>query len=422
MLTFLAAAALTTSAAAQMPDPRKVADDVAATIEKVYFDPQKARQVAADLRRMAEKGSLDGLDNARLAQRLTVALQPFDRHFRVIWIAPGNRAQSNQANPSYGPEEADRRSGYGFSEVGVRPGNIGYIELSSFAPIDFSDPDWPARKAADAALALVGRTDALVIDLRRNGGGDPSMVGYLVSTFVEPDRDVYNVFHSRQGEMSEKPAIAWSGPRYAGPVYILTSGRTGSAAEAFAYTMQAAGRAKIVGEPSYGAANPGGMMDAGNGWQVFVSMATPINPLTSGNWEGVGVKPDIAVAAANAPLTAQITALKAVLPQVPANELIDTKLTLEALAAEQSPAQAGAITDYAGHYADFTITAGEHGLVAQQGRRMPQILHPVGSDRFFPADSPSTRFVFERAADGTITSLTITQEDGETASYDKAHD
>jgi C-terminal processing protease CtpA/Prc len=76
-------------------------------------------------------------------------------------------------------------------------------------------------------------------------------------------------------------------------VYVLVDAHTGSAAESFAYTMQHAGRAKIVGEHSGGAANPGRFFEAGHGFRVFVPTGSPVNPISGGNWEGTGVIPDV---------------------------------------------------------------------------------------------------------------------------------
>ena len=130
--------------------------------------------------------------------------------------------------------------------------------------------------------------DAVIIDLRYNGGGSPAMVGYLVSAFTPRDADIYNVFHGREGTESERPKDAYASPRLDVPLYVLISGLSASAAESTTYTLQAAHRATVVGEPSAGAANPGGEFPVGDGFNVFISTGTPVNPVTGKNWEGVG--------------------------------------------------------------------------------------------------------------------------------------
>ena len=100
--------------------------------------------------------------------------------------------------------------------------------------------------------------------------------------------------------MSEAPAIPYATPRTQVPLYVLVDGGTGSAAESFAYTLRSAKRATIVGERSAGAANPGAMIDVGDGFAVFVSDGSPVNPITRTNWEATGVAPDVAAISAEA--------------------------------------------------------------------------------------------------------------------------
>jgi C-terminal processing protease CtpA/Prc len=137
------------------------------------------------------------------------------------------------------------------------------------------------------------------------------MVGYLVSAFTPKGANIYNTFRRRDGSDSEAPRDAYAHPRLSVPLYILISAHTGSAAESFAYTLKNAGRATIVGETSGGAANPGGPVNVGNGFSVFVPTGSPISPITNTNWEGTGVVPDVKVAPAAALGAARTLALQA---------------------------------------------------------------------------------------------------------------
>ena len=130
------------------------------------------------------------------------------------------------------------------------------------------------------------------------------MVGYLASAFVAPGSDIYNTFRTRGVSLSEAPARPYATPRTQVPLYVLVDGGTASAAESFAYTLRSAGRAIVVGERSAGAANPGAMIDIGEGFSVFVSDGTPVNPITHANWEATGIAPDVAVASKDALETA----------------------------------------------------------------------------------------------------------------------
>jgi len=417
LIAGLAAPALTST---PTPPPRQAVAEIADAIEQNYFDPGVAGHVASALRAEAAAGRYDGQSPAQLATTLSTRLVTVDRHFHVAWRPPAaTTPAARQAPPAYGPEEQDRRSGYGFRQVSILSGNIGYIALDSFAPIDFAQTGWPSRATADAALQLVRHTDGVIIDLRDNGGGDPSMVGYLASAFVGPDRDIYNVFHGRQMTASERPATPYSGPRLAMPLYILISGRTGSAAESFAYTLQAAHRATIIGEPSAGAANPGGSVDLPGGYSLFVSRLTPINPLTHANWETLGVKPDRGVMPADALDTAHVAALEAVIPTIPAAERIDAERALEAAKAVRTAHAPVSMTGYVGQYGPTRIVQAGDGLQAVREHRPPVTLGWIGGDTFFPLAQPSTRYRFDKAANGRFGRLVVSFVDGGSMEFDR---
>lgn len=403
---------LAASATAQEPSARETVRLVADRIESHYYDPVKAKAIAEALEKEAATGTFDRYsDPADLATALTTRLKPLDGHFAVQWVASSAPA-AGPPRPEADPEMNARRSGYGFRRVEILPGNIGYIDLRRFEPIDFSKPDGPVRQAADAALTMVSKASAIIIDLRDNGGGSPHMVGYLTSAFVGPDRDVYNVFHGRRGEQSERPEQAYAKPMLDKPVYLLTSARTGSAAEALAYTLQAADRGIVVGEASAGAANPGGTVPTGNGFTVFVSNGSPRNVITGGNWEGTGVQPDIIVPAAKALDHSRLIALETVMPTLPPEERQDTQWAMDSLLAARRTLAAGEIQSLAGTYGIVTLSVQDGALFAKQGRRPAQRLLPLSQDLFYVADEPSRRIQFERGADGKVAALEQIWSDG----------
>jgi hypothetical protein len=63
----------------------------------------------------------------------------------------------------------------GFARVERLDGNVGYLELERFAPVE------EAHHAADSIMELLTGSDALVIDLRRNRGGDPRTAALVTS-------------------------------------------------------------------------------------------------------------------------------------------------------------------------------------------------------------------------------------------------
>ena len=386
--------------------PRVVVGQIAAAIRDAYFDPAKAETIAAALEAEAAQGRYDSLTDPRdLETALTARLEPYDQHFSVGRPAPSTPAAATPATSSgLSPvpfSVVAARGGQGFRAVQILPGNVGLIDMRMFS--HFQGAEDPARKQVDAALQLISGADAVIIDLRNNGGGSPAMVGYLVSAFVGPDADVYNRFHSRDGEASEAPAQPYAAPRLDVPVYVLISGRTGSAAEAFAYTLQAAKRAVVVGETSGGAANPGGPVFTPSGYRVFISTGSPTNPLTGANWEKVGVRPDVAVPAEDALETAWKAALAAQSNATPA-AATEAAWVREALDAKPAAFDAA---PYLGAYGGSVVQAGDDGLTWKNERRPAWRLRPLSPDLFFDVDEPYRRIRFVRDEAGHVTALEV---------------
>lgn len=292
----LAALLLVAASATHAQTPRERVAGVAGVIQAHYFDPAKGRAIADDLRRDANAGRFDALTELEpLADTLTTRLRPLDRHFRVRTTEDAGAPSGAQARPRRAPAP-----NHGIASSEVKPGNVGYLKLVEFAHFEPMDEEAPPRRAIDAALATLATADVVIVDLRGNGGGSPSMVGYLASAFVPANADIYNRFRTRGETLSEAPPRPYATPRVDVPLYVLVDARTASAAESFAYTLQSAHRATVIGQRSAGAANPGQEFDAGHGLGVFVSDGSPVNPLTQSNWEGSGVVPDIETPSARA--------------------------------------------------------------------------------------------------------------------------
>jgi len=411
-LALVSAAPTQTGAQAESPSPRQTVEAVAARIRELYFDPAVAGRIAADLEAAAASGAFDELTDGRdLAAELSRRLRPLDAHFNVVWDpnAPAGPAAAGPVRVRRTPDSPppvrpaspmEARGHYGFRKVEILPGNVGYIDLRQFSNIDFDNPADPARRAADAALSFVADADAVIFDLRDNGGGAPSMVGYLTSAFTPANAPIYNVFHSREGTRSEAPAVYHPTPRLEVPVYVLISGRTGSAGEAFPYTLQGARRATIVGEASGGAANPGGMVPVGGGFAVFISQGSPRNPNTGGNWEGSGVLPDVAVPWDQALTRAHGLALEAIV----AGDGGRTDAAW-ALAAMNSTTAAGDLTPYAGTYGEQTVSVVGDTLHVVRGRRPPVVLARLDADLFTVVGDPGRRVQFSRDDTGRVATM-----------------
>lgn len=293
-------------------DRTAVIERIGSMLEERYVFADVAAETAAHLAAELESGVFDDMsDPAAFASGLTEAIQQVthDKHIRVVVRRPA-QVQMAEQNPARAMAEQiarQRQQNWGFERVERLEGNVGYIDMRYFA----GNPE--ARATASAAMNFLGNVDAIIFDMRRNGGGSPEMIRYISSyLFDEPTH--LNSLYWRQGDRTDE---FWTladvpGPRLADtPVFVLTSDYTFSGAEEFSYNLKTRKRATIVGETTGGGANPGGTVPINEQFAVFIPTGRAINPITGDNWEGTGVAPDIAVDADDAYDTALELAIAA---------------------------------------------------------------------------------------------------------------
>lgn len=283
-----------------------------------YVFPDKARKISVMLHANQTKHKYENLSGTLLAARLTSDIYAIahDKHISVHYD-PGSPLPSGPPRPNDLARMRRRMLWYnnGFMSVKRLPGNVGYMKIDLLVPVDVG------RKTAEASMAFIINTDALVIDLRDNGGGDPHMVDLLCTYLFPAGKPVHLNDFQRRGYATQKfytlPSIP-GGKSYAGkPVYVLTSHNTFSGGEEFAYDLQTQKRAMLIGEVTRGGANPSKGVPLPGGFNIFVPFGRAVNPITKTNWEGVGVKPDIQVPAAQALDLAYWMALKQVAKSIP---------------------------------------------------------------------------------------------------------
>ncbi len=273
----------------------EIATKLADELEHSYVLEDKAHAMAAALRAHADSDDWKRLEGDALAEALTRTCREIanDLHFKVRFDREGAPKPTNAffLDPEAARREWTQRN-YGFERAERMQGNVGYLDVREFVPTDLS------RATATAAMAFLQDTDALVIDLRRNGGGDPESVRFLCSYFFSAEPVHLNTLVNREmGSAEEFWTLAdLPGQRYLDkPVFVLTSPKTFSAAEEFAYDLQSLGRARVVGATTGGGAHPVDRRSLGKGFSATIPVARAENPVTKTNWESVGVKPDVAV-------------------------------------------------------------------------------------------------------------------------------
>jgi hypothetical protein len=318
----------------------EVIETLVKRLNENYVFPEVAKKMEQAIRQRLQNKEYDSVTSARaFAVALTNHLQEVshDKHLRVNYsfdsIPVRNREEAEPPEEVERWRRALRARNFGFYKVERLDGNVGYLDLRGFLPAE------EAGETAAAAMNLLANCNAVVIDLRKNGGGAPSMVALLSSYLFDPEPVHLNDLYFRPNDSTHQWwTLAYVPGRRLGKskaVYVLTSKRTFSAAEEFTYNLKSLKRATIVGETTGGGAHPGGGERLSEHFMAFVPSGRAINPITKTNWEGTGVKPDVEVAADDALRTAHLMALKKFLekpePNTPPMLLDEVKRTIATL-------------------------------------------------------------------------------------------
>jgi len=278
----------------------ELVDAALAKLREYYVFPDKAKAAAELIQASDAAGEYADLTEAPLCARLTEQLYDVcrDRHLRVRQRAADLRHAGMTEEAALAAwRERLRVTNYGIARVERLDGNVGYIDLRSVA-----DPA-TGGSAIAAAMSLVAQTDALILDLRRNGGGSPDgSIFWCSYFFADEETHLNSIYDGKTGQTKQFWSLAWlPGARYLNrSVYVLTSAKTFSGAEEICYNLQAQKRAVLVGETTRGGAHPTDSLPISETVEITVPVARSINPVTGTNWEGVGVVPDVAVPAEEA--------------------------------------------------------------------------------------------------------------------------
>ena len=289
---------------------REVVDTIMAQVERIYVDADTGRMIAGKVRERLRAGAYDSVaDPSRLAQLLTADLRSVnhDLHLNVSYSAgnPGGGGRAGGGALGF----LGKSNHFALGRVDVLPGNIGYMEINGFSV------DQAARDVVVGALKYLQTTDAMIIDLRRNRGGDANLVNFLISHFTGPDTLASLTVKMRAGNraFTRYTMASVPGPRRPDvPLYVLTSRATGSAGEDCAFVLKNLKRATIIGDRTAGAGHNVSIVPSGHGFQTGISFSRVFDPRTGQEWEQVGVQPDVKVDVNTALDVGQSMALKAI--------------------------------------------------------------------------------------------------------------
>ncbi|WP_420470800.1 S41 family peptidase [Brevundimonas sp. FT23042] len=334
-----------------------------------------AERLSADLRESSDDGHMYlNNDPAEYAAALTSEGEVFDNpEFLALWAA------------------AARRSNQGLAEMRILPGNVRYLRITQF--------HWVVDRtgqAYDDAMRFLRDGDAVVIDLRGNGGGDHAAVRYLLSHFMKPDQlDITFLEAGKDPVQSRTLDNVPAGRMIGKPLYVLINRQVGSAAEAFAYDVQQFRLGTLVGGTTHGAANNNTFVPIPPGFMLSVSYGRPVHPVSGTNWEGAGVSPDVEVDPATALDAASALALTALLQRTDADPVDRAGWEWARVAAEARlhpvDLPEARLPQLAGDYAGRNIRLRNGALFWDRPNGQSYRLTPLTSDGLFAVEGSDDR-------------------------------
>jgi len=288
-------------------DPAERDEVVAAVLTALdakYLFPEVAAKNRPELAKRWSGDAMKGMASGRaIAEKMNADLRELFRDEHVSLRSLKSMPESSlrgDAEPT--PAELDAmaeraaRAHFGIARADILDGNIGYLELDRFPYVKVPG----VERAVSDAMGKVAKTSALIVDLRQNGGGSGDTVIHIMS-YLFDEKTLLSEAYERS---SQTPTQQWTeaevpGQRYGAsrPLFVLTSRRTFSAAEAFAYNAQTLKRGIVIGETTAGAGHFNAFVKVGKQFVLSVAIGMTRSPVTGTNWDGVGVKPDIATTA-----------------------------------------------------------------------------------------------------------------------------
>lgn len=390
-------------------------------LDENYIFPDMAKKMGELIKQNLTAGTYEKIDDPmKFAEKLTEDLQSVskDKHIRVRFSPEDSKRlielekKGNDKNDEKHWNEMMKKENFGFKKVERLPGNIGYVDFRNFASPEYS------KETVASVMKFLENSDAIIFDLRLNGGGDPAGVQLMCSyLFNETPVHLNSLYYRPTDETNEY----WTLRKIDGkrmpdvPVYVLTSKFTFSGAEEFSYNLKNLKRATIVGETTGGGAHPGGAMAINEGFSMFVPTGRAINPITNTNWEGTGVSPDVDVKSELALEQAQILALKKLAESSKdEQEIMTYNWMVESLNALLNAPVIDETTlkSYAGTYDDRTITYEGGKLYYQRKGRQKYAMTPMTEDTFMFKDIEYFRLKFVKDALGVVYEVNGLYNDG----------
>ena len=400
---------------------RRVASEVSRLLEGQYVISELRPKFAAVLSTSISSGRYDVSSPAELVNRLNEDLGTVtsDKHLAVMYDpvtsrdlaeAP-KRADADDPPPTASEIVAARRRNHGLVQMKVLAGNIRYLETDGFV--------WagePTERAYDNAMAFLSDGDAVIIDMRKNGGGSPDAVRYLVSHFTTPNRPLMTFYMGSNRVDTTTTLANLRAPRMVGkPLYILTSNGSASAAEEFIGHVAGYKLGEIIGQPTAGAGFRNEFFGLPDGMIISISVGRAVLASTGKDWEGVGITPTTKVDADKALQVAEAHALRRIAQTASPERKAGLEAAAVLYAAQAEPVQTALpLAAYAGAFGDRTIAVESGQLTFQRQGAPKHNLVAIDPSQFVFEDDPMSRVRFTGAG-GTATEFELLRSDGTTA-------
>jgi C-terminal processing protease CtpA/Prc len=291
---------------------KNIVHRIAQLLNEKYVFPEIGKLCGERVKSKLKAGDYSRITDAKeFAEVLTKDVQQFskDKHnrVRVIEVNEVIKEADDPLREPFRLLKLMQNEHFGFQRLDWIEGNIGYLDSRRFTPLSVT------KNMAIGAMHFLSNTAAVIIDLRENPGGMPDMIQFLSNYFFEHPTQLTGLYVREDDFIIE----TWTSEKIEGkrmtdvPLFLLTSSKSFSAAEAFAYDMKVRGRATIIGDTTRGGAHNVDLFKIDDQFEMYLSTGRAINPVTGANWEGVGVIPDIVVPAEMALDTAIVYAKKA---------------------------------------------------------------------------------------------------------------
>lgn len=404
-----------------------IIDSVSKALLDEYIFLDKAQAMGKYIRDQHKEGAYNAIISRReFAQRITEDLRSVnhDLHLGVRFVGDGIIEDIQKSQDSLAPNpwyEEMKEMNNGFKKLEVLDGNVGYLDLRGFVPADI------AGETAISAMNFLSNCDAVIFDLRENGGGDPSMIQLITSYLF--DQPVHlNSFYIRSLDTIQQ---FWTQAFVPGKkipqaeVFVLTSSFTFSGGEEFSYNLKNLKRGTIIGKTTGGGAHPTNEhLFASLNIQMSVPYGRAINPITGTNWEGVGVAPDVEVDPAKALDVGHMMALQAIAEKTKDLQKKERlQWAAETLAARINPVvmDENALRQFEGQYGPRKVWV-ENGALYYQRESNPQNqLIPLGNDKFMLKGVDYFRAQFLRGEDGAVTSFVGKYDNGTSDRHERGN-